>query len=116
MSARLLAAVLAAAGLVLGFAVAVLTGVRGLGAIPLIGLGLASAVILWRTAGPLRTIIVGVVYAAAFAVSHPLGDVIGSWASVVVVAAVTFVVAYALGRRPGRSTVSTTSPPTSSTR
>ncbi len=49
---------------------------------------------MWRPAGPWRTVIVGVVYIAAFALSHPLGDLIGTWPSVIVVAAVTGVVAF----------------------
>lgn len=120
MRSRLLVAAVAAAGLVLGFAVAVGTGVRGLGAIPLLACGLWCAWRLWRSAGPWRTIVVGVVYAASFAVSHPLGDLIGSWPSVLVVSAVTFVVAFALGYAPGRgpgaSRSSTAAPPTQVTR
>jgi UPF0716 family protein affecting phage T7 exclusion len=48
-------------------------------------------------------------------VSHPLGHVIGTWPSVLLVGAITATVAYALIRPTGRR-VSTTPPPVTSTR
>lgn len=116
MPSRLLVAVAVAASLVLGFALASVTGVRWLGGIVLLAGGLWCAWRLWPVAGPWRTVVVGLVYVAGFALSHPLGHVIGTWPSVAVVALAAGAVAYALGRRPGSSRVSTTSPPTSSTR
>jgi hypothetical protein len=116
---RLLVALVVTGGLVASFAVAQGTGNRALGAVVLIAAGVWCAVRLWRTVGWLRTIVVGATYAVAFAVSHPLGNVIGSWPSVLVVSAVAGTVAWLLGSpqsRPTGSLVSTTSPPTSSTR
>ena len=52
-------------------------------------------------------LVLAVVYVAALVVSHPLGRVIGTWPSVLLVAAVTGIVAYVLIRPTGRR-VSTT--------
>lgn len=108
-------AVAAAVSLVVGFAVAQVSGVRWLGGIVLILGGAWCARRMWITVGPGRTAVVAVVYVGAFVVSHPLGRVIGTWPSLAVVAAATGGVAYVL-MRPTGSRVSTTAPPTSSTR
>jgi hypothetical protein len=105
----------AAASLVLGFAVAQATGARWLGAIVLVAGGMWCAVTMWRIVGPARMAVVAVVYVVAFIVSHPLGRVIGPWPAVIVVAVVTGLVAYAM-MRPTSSRVSRTSPPTNSMR
>ena len=89
-------AVLDATSLLLGFGVAQVTGNRFAGGIILLVGGVWCAIVLVRHAGPLRTVIVGVVYIGAFIVSHPLGKLIGPWPSVVVVALITGAVAYAL--------------------
>lgn len=104
-----------AASLVLGFAVAQLTGMRWTGALVLVVGGLWCAWRLWRARGLLPTLVVAVVYLAAFALSHPLGGLIGTWPAVILVAAVAGVVAYAV-MRPTGSAVSSTAPPTHSTR
>ena len=87
-------AAVAAASLIAGFAVALLTGNRLAGGIVLLAGGVWCAVQLARIAGAWRTVAVGLVYAASFALSHPLGNVIGSWPSVLLVSAVTAAVAY----------------------
>lgn len=104
-----------ALSLIAGFAVAQFSGIRPLGAGVLILGGAWCAVIMWQASGPWRTLIVAVVYVAAFAISHPLGRVIGTWPAVIGVAVVTGLVAYAL-MRPASSRVSTATPPTRSTR
>ncbi len=91
---RITVAVVAALSLVAGFAIALLTGNRLAGGIVLLAGGVWCAIQLLRMAGPWRTVVVGLFYVAAFAVSHPLGAIIGSWASVLLVAAVTAAVAY----------------------
>lgn len=84
--------------LALGFVVAVASGVRMLGGVVLLVGGGWCAWRLWRMAGPVRTIIIGLVYVAAFIVSHPLGDVIGTWPSLIVVSVVAALTAYLVGR------------------
>ncbi|MCX6431585.1 MAG: hypothetical protein NTX29_01960 [Actinobacteria bacterium] len=96
---RLLVALIAPLTLVAGFVVAQTTGVRPLGgAILLVG-GLWCAFTMWRAVGWWRTVVVGVAFAAAFVLSHPLGNVIGVWAAVLAAAAVVGVLAWVLGRR-----------------
>jgi hypothetical protein len=117
---RLVVALVVAGSLALGFAVAQATGIRWLGAVVLVVGGGWAALQLFRAVGPVRTTIVGAAYVIAFAISHPLGHVIGSWASVAVVSVLVGGLAWALGAprqsRPTASRVSTTSPPTRSTR
>jgi len=102
-SARLGAALLAAATLIVGFAVASLTGNRALGGAVLVIGGLACAWLWWRIAGPLRALIAVAIAAVAFVVSHPLGAVITSWGAVLLVSAVTAVAAYYITPPPRSS-------------
>lgn len=95
---RALIALVVGGSLILGFVVAIASGVRVLGGVVLLIGGGWCAWRLWRMAGPVRTIIVGVVYVAAFVVSHPLGDVIGTWPSLIVVSVVAALTAYWAGR------------------
>ena len=98
MTLRLTAALLAAATLIVGFAVASLTGNRALGGGVLIAGGAVCALVWWRLAGPLRAIAAVTVAGVAFVVSHPLGAVMTSWGAVLLVSAITAVAAYALTR------------------
>ena len=98
MTLRLTAALLAAATLIVGFAVASLTGNRALGGGVLIAGGAVCALVWWRLAGPLRAIEAVAVAGVAFVVSHPLGAVMTSWGAVLLVSAITAVAAYALTR------------------
>ncbi len=76
----------AAGSLALGFAVAELTGVRALGGIVLL-LGAGWCALRWRErAGAGRAVALLGLYAAAFAASHVLGDVVGAWPAVALVA------------------------------
>jgi hypothetical protein len=82
-------ALLAAIGLIGGFAVAVITGSRALGGVVLVIFGVACIAIWLRRDG--RQTAIGLTLAAlvAFALSHVLGLVIGAWPAVLVTAAGT---------------------------
>lgn len=105
MTPRLTAALLAAATLIIGFAVASLTGNRALGGIVLVIGGAVCAWLWWRIAGPRRAAACVAIAGVAFVVSHPLGAVLTSWGAVVLVSVVTAGAAYALtgGRASSRS-------------
>lgn len=96
MTPRLTAALLAAVTLIVGFAVASLTGNRALGGIVLVIGGAVCAWLWWRIAGPWRAAVCVAIAAAAFVVSHPLGALITSWGAVLLVSAVTAGATYAL--------------------
>lgn len=80
-------AVVAAASLVLGFAVADLTGVRPLGGLVLV------AAVLWcvprwvRAAGGSVAFGLVALYALGFALSHVIADAVTTWGAVLLVAA-----------------------------
>lgn len=89
----------AALSLVAGFAVADLTGVRPLGGVVLVAAALWCA-LRWRAkAGTARAVALVGFYAAAFAVSHVLGDVLGTWGAVAAVAAAVGLASWALADR-----------------
>ena len=92
----------ASGSLLLGFAVAQLTGVRPLGGIVLVA-GCAWCALRWlRSAGAARTGALVLLYAAGFVLSHVIADTLGAWPSVLLVAAVVGAAAYALADRPVR--------------
>ena len=78
---RVPTAVVAALTLVVGFAVADLTGVRALGGVVLVA-GVVWCAVRARSAGWWRVAAVVLVGAVCFALSHPLGGVIGAWPAV----------------------------------
>lgn len=79
---------IAAGALVLGFGVAEITGVRALGGVVLF-LGALACGLRWRVLlGLPRALALVAVFLAAFALAHPLGEAIGSWPAVLLVAAV----------------------------
>ncbi|MDQ6728847.1 MAG: hypothetical protein M3022_00715 [Actinomycetota bacterium] len=87
--AALPTAPIAAGGLIAGFGVAIGTGSRPLGGVVLAACGL-TCLAVWRQRDPGRTAVgLTVTGLAAFALSHVLGDVIGAWPAVFVVAALT---------------------------
>ena len=98
MTTRLSAALLAALTLIIGFAVASLTGNRALGGIVLLVGGAVCAWLWWRLAGPWRAASCVAIAGVAFVVSHPLGAVLTSWGAVLLVSAVTAGATYALTR------------------
>ena len=92
---RVPTSVLAAAGLIAGFGVAVSTGSRPLGGVVIAVFGLAC-IRVWLRRDDRRTAVrLTAVGLFAFAFSHVLGLVIGAWPSVFLVAAGT---AYACWR------------------
>ncbi len=103
MTLRLTAALLAAATLIVGFAVASLTGNRALGGVVLIAGGAVCALMWWRLAGPLRAIAAVAVAGVAFVVSHPLGAVMTSWGAVLLVSVLTAIAAYYITPPPRSS-------------
>lgn len=96
---RLPTSAVVAASLVAGYAVARSTGVRPLGAGPLV-LGATVAGNEWRrTVGwPTTAGLVGL-YVAAFGLSHPLAKVLGAWPAVATVSAVAAGVTYLVADR-----------------
>ncbi len=89
----------ASGSLLLGFAVAQATGIRPLGGIVLFA-GCAWCGTRWlRSAGAARTAVLVVVYLAGFVLSHVIADTLGSWGSVLLVAAVVGLAAYLLADR-----------------
>lgn len=100
----------AAGALILGFAVAELTGVRPLGGVVLF-LGALWCGLRWKHAQGLPTALALVaVFLAAFALSHRLGDEIGAWPSVFVVSAIVALCAWALVDRRGSTRREATTP------
>ena len=92
----------ASGSLLLGFAVAQLTGVRALGGIVLVA-GCAWCALRWlRAAGAPRTAVLVILYVGGFVLSHVIADALGAWPSVLLVAAVVGVAAYALADESAR--------------
>ena len=86
---RVPTSVLAAAGLIAGFGVAVGTGSRTLGGLVLAAFGLSCIYFWLRRDGRATAVRLTMVGLLAFALSHALGLVIGAWPSVLLVAALT---------------------------
>ena len=93
----------ASGSLLLGFAVAQLTGIRPLGAVVLVAACAWCALRWLRTAGAARTTVLVILYAGGFAVSHLIADALGAWPSVLLVAAVVGGATYALADAPARA-------------
>jgi hypothetical protein len=88
-----------ATGLVGGFAIARYSGRRELGGLFLAACGSWSAREWNRRGGPGLALGLGLGYAGAFGVSHPLAKRIGAWPSVLTVTAVAAGAAAALADR-----------------
>ena len=88
-----------AAGLVGGYVVARRTKIRPLGGAVLGAAGLVAGRRWLRTTGPATTALLSGVYLGGFGASHPLAKRIGAWPSVLTVAGVSAVAAYALSDR-----------------
>ena len=89
----------AAGSMILGFAVADITGVRPLGGLVLV-LAAAWCVQRWLpTIGRGRTIALLAFWLAAFVASHVLADALGTWGAVALVAAAVGLAAAAVGDR-----------------
>jgi hypothetical protein len=96
---------LVAAGLLVGFAVAQGTGVRALGGAILVGTGLAAARLWVRRRGWAVATALGVLYLAAFVLSHvlTLGLGVPAWASVSLVTLLSAGVTFAVADRSQRT-------------
>jgi hypothetical protein len=91
---------IAVGALLLGFAVAELTGVRAIGGAVLFLGGLACG-LRWRVLlGLPRAIALVLVFLAGFAIAHPLGHAIGAWPAVILVAAVVGATAWRVADAP----------------
>ena len=93
---------LVAGGLVIGFAVAQGTGLRWLGGLVLLATGLAASRLWMRRRGWPVAIVLGLLYLAAFVVSHvlSLGLDWPAWLSVAAVTAVAAGVTFRVADRP----------------
>lgn len=94
MPKNLMTAPLVAFGLIAGFGVADLTGVRALGGVVLLVAGVTAGLVWRQRDGAAVTTALSLVYLAAFVGSHLLAKGIGAWPSVFAVsllsASVTF--------------------------
>jgi hypothetical protein len=91
---------IAAGALLLGFAVAELTGVRAIGGVVLF-LGGVACGLRWRLLlGLPPALALVVVFLAGFALAHPLGKAIGSWPAVMLVAAVVGAIVWRVADSP----------------
>lgn len=88
-----------ATGLLGGFAIARTSPRRELGGLFLAACGAWSARRWYQVGGPRLAIVLGLTYAAAFGVSHPLAKRIGAWPSVLAVTTVASGAAAALADR-----------------
>ncbi len=93
---------LTAAGLIAGYAVAVLSGSRPLGGVVLAAFGLCCVAVWLRRDGRRTAVMLTAAGLTAFALSHLLGLVIGAWPAVLVTAAATATLAWRVSdsRRP----------------
>jgi hypothetical protein len=96
---------LVAGGLVVGFAVAQGTGIRALGGAILVGTGLAAARLWVRRRGWAVAVLLGLLYLAAFVLSHvlTLGLGVPAWASVSLVTLLSAGVTYGVADRSQRT-------------
>ena len=79
-------ALVSAGGLIVGYAVAVIT-VRSLGGVVLVAAGLLAFALWTRMAGLRTAALLGGIYLGLFIVSHLLALFLGAWVSVLLVAA-----------------------------
>jgi hypothetical protein len=94
MRRNLATAPIAAAGLIAGYAVAVMSGSRPLGGVVLAAFGLTCVTIWLKRDGARTAGLLAAVGLLAFALSHVLGLVIGAWPAVLLVAAATAAVCW----------------------
>jgi hypothetical protein len=86
-SERVATAPIAAAGLIVGYAVAVGSGSRPLGGLVLAAFGITCVAIWLRRDGRWTAVLLALAGLLAFAASHVLGLLIGAWPAVLAVAA-----------------------------
>ncbi|MFJ5773583.1 hypothetical protein [Streptomyces sp. NPDC093094] len=98
---RIPSAVVAASGLVGGYAVARWTRQRPLGGVVLAAAGATAARQWHRSAGGPAAGALGAAYVAAFAGSHPLAKKVGAWPAVFGVAGAMALASWAVADRRG---------------
>ena len=96
---RWLAGALPAAGLILGFGVVFAGASMVVGGIIVVAFGVATIPVMGRVAGPWRILAAGIVYALAFALSHPLALITTPWPATFIAAIVAGAAAYELTPR-----------------
>lgn len=94
---------ISAAGLIAGYAVAVVTGSRPLGGVVLAAFGLTCIAVWLARDGVAVTVQLTVIGLLAFALSHVLGLVIGAWPAVLVSAAGTAIACWRLSDAGARA-------------
>ncbi|MEE1752321.1 hypothetical protein [Streptomyces sp. SP18CS02] len=99
--ARIPATVVAASGLVGGYAVARWTGKRPLGGAALLAAGAVAAREWQQRSGGKAAAGLSVAYVAAFAGSHPLAKKVGAWPAVFSVAGAMAAASWAVTRERG---------------
>ncbi|WP_030718013.1 hypothetical protein [Streptomyces sp. NRRL F-2580] len=97
--AQIPTSLVAAAGLVGGYAAARWTGRRPLGGVVLAAAGTVAAREWHRRTTPTTTALLGAAYIAAFAASHPLAKKIGPWPAVFTAATTMAAAAYTTADR-----------------
>ncbi|MEY9876969.1 hypothetical protein ABH931_006482 [Streptacidiphilus sp. MAP12-33] len=97
--AQVPSSLIAATGLVGGFAVARATKRRELGGVALAAAGGLAARQWQKAAGPKAAAGLGGLYLAAFAGSHPLAKKLGAWPSVLTVAGTVALASWAVADR-----------------
>lgn len=96
----------AAGALLLGFAVAEVTGTRALGGVVLLAGGAWCGLRWLRAHGLPRALGLVGIFLVGFVAAHPLGHAIGSWPAVVLVAALVGAVAWIAERESGARAIS----------
>ncbi|MFF2526056.1 hypothetical protein [Streptomyces liangshanensis] len=99
--ARVPATVVAAGGLVGGYAVARWTKKRPLGGVALAGAGAVAARQWHREGGTKASVGLSAAYLAAFGASHPLAKKVGAWPAVFTVAGTVATASWLVTRRGG---------------
>ena len=92
-----------AAGLIVGFAVAQISGSRPAGGLVLVLGGVVAAVLMWRAGSRWGIAVAGLAYAAAFALSHPLAALTTTWPAAIIAGLAAGMVAYAMTPASPRS-------------
>ena len=85
-----------AVGLIIGFALADAGVDRLIAGVVLVAFGVVAAILMGKKGWPWRIPLAGVVYAAAFAMAHPLALIAGTWPAVVIAAIVSGAATYEL--------------------
>jgi len=85
--------------LFLGFGVADLTGIRWLGGLVLLIIGVISGFYLFRLAGLGRVLVFAVAVVIGFMVSYPLGSILGAYGSLSAISLLVAVFIYSITPR-----------------